>query len=153
MKTRLCLLAAVQLFIASAKLIQAQAIFTYQGRILDNSAPFDGSGQFKFALVTGTNLNTQATALATNTSGFITGIGIINHGGGYTNAPIVTIAGGGGSGATAKATISGGEISSITVTDAGSGYTSKPIVTIAPPPPDIDYTTYWSNDGASCPTE
>jgi hypothetical protein len=149
MKTRLFLLAALQLFVALSKTTHAQAIFTYQGRVTDNGRAFNGSGQLKFALVTGTNLNVQATAMATNTSGFITGIGVINSGSGYTNPPTVTISGGGGSGATAKATVSGGNVTAITITDAGSGYTSGPSVTIAPPPRDVDYTTYWSNDGTS----
>lgn len=133
-----------------ATTIQAQSTaFTYQGRITDNGTNFSGAGQFEFALVTSTNVSTQATAVATNTTGFITGIGIINPGNGYTTAPTVTISGGGGFGATANATVSVGKVTGITVTDAGSGYASTPTVTIAPPPADIDYTTYWSNDGTS----
>jgi len=32
-------------------------VFTYQGRVTDNGTNFNGGGQFKFALVTGTNAN------------------------------------------------------------------------------------------------
>ncbi len=147
MKTRFCLLAVASALVALTTTIQAQAIFTYQGHISDDGSNFTGAGQFKFALVTGTNLSVQATAVATNTSGFITGIGVVNPGHGYTTAPAVTINGGGGSGATGTATISGGEVTAIKVNDAGSGYSSSPTVLIAPPPANIDYTTYWSNDG------
>ncbi len=124
-------------------------IFTYQGRVTDNGTNFTGFGQFKFALVTGTNFNRQATATANLTSGFVTSITVVNGGNGYTTAPIVTITGGGGSGATATASVSGGAVTSISVNNAGSGYTNAPTVLIAPPPPSITYTTYWSNDGTS----
>ncbi len=125
------------------------SVISYQGRVTDNGTNITGAGQFEFALVTSTNVGLQATAVATNTSGFITGIRVVNPGNGYTTAPTITVSGGGGSGATASATVSGGKVTSITVTDAGSGYTSAPTVTIAPPPPDVDYTTHWSNDGTS----
>ncbi len=65
----------------------------------------------------------------------------------YTTAPVVTISGGGGSGATAQANLSGGAITSTTMLTPGSGYSGIPTVTIAPPP--TAYTTFWSNDGTS----
>jgi hypothetical protein len=55
-------------------------------------------------------------------------ITVFNAGSGYTQAPTVTITGGGGTGATAVANISNGSVQSITVTNAGSGYTSTPTV-------------------------
>ncbi len=61
----------------------------------------------------------------------------------------MTITGGGGSGATAAASLTGGSVSSVTVLTPGSGYTSTPTVTVAPPPANISYATYWSNDGSS----
>jgi len=48
----------------------------------------------------------------------------------YTEVPIVTITGGGGTGATATAYVSNGSISKITVTNSGSGYTTTPTVTL-----------------------
>jgi len=57
-------------------------------------------------------------------------ITVFNQGSGYTQAPTVTITGGGGTGATAVAKISNGKVVSITVTNAGSGYTSTPTVAI-----------------------
>ena len=124
--------------------------FTYQGRVLDNGTSFTGTGQFQFALVTSTNTSSTATVTANPPSGgFITIINVTFGGKGYTTAPTVTIFGGGGSGATATATVNGGAVTSITVNNPGSGYTSSPTVTIAPPPANITYTTYWSNDGTS----
>lgn len=54
-----------------------------------------------------------------------------NQGTGYTSAPIVTISGGGGTGAKATATISGGKVTAINITAAGTSYVSSPTVTIA----------------------
>src|ERR1035437_7591545 len=123
--------------------------FTYQGRVTDNGTNFTGAGQFKFALVTSTNTSSQATGTAHAPSGgFITGYTVTAGGSGYATAPAVTISGGGGSGATATAQVSGGVVTSISVSNPGNGgYTSAPTVAIAPPPPNISYTTYWSNDG------
>jgi len=124
-------------------------VFTYQGRVTDNGTNFNGAGFFEFALVTSTNTSSTATATANLTGTFVTSYNLVSGGSGYTTAPTVTISGGGGSGATATATISGGMVTAINPGSAGSGYTSIPTVTIAPPPPNIAYTTYWSNDGTS----
>jgi hypothetical protein len=134
--------------------IRAQsAVFTYQGRVLDNGTNFNGAGQFKFALVTSSNANNQATATAvmggSSPHEFVENFANLYGGSGYTNAPTVTISGGGGSGAQASATISGGVVTAINIINPGSGYTSAPTVTIAAPPLDISYITYWSNDGTS----
>jgi hypothetical protein len=49
----------------------------------------------------------------------------------YTTAPIITISGGGGTGATAKAVQPvGGKILTVTITNPGSGYTSIPTVSV-----------------------
>jgi hypothetical protein len=149
MKERVFLVVAALLPFTVTTTTLAQATITYQGHVTASGGNITGIGQFEFALVTGTNLSVQATALATNTSGFITDIGVINPGGGYTTAPTVTISGGGGSGAGATAKITGGKVTGITVTEAGSGYKSAPTVTLSPPPANIEYTTYWSNDGTS----
>jgi hypothetical protein len=126
-------------------------VFTYQGRVTDNGTNFTGAGQLQFALVTSTNTSRTATATANAPSGgYITGYTVTAGGNGYVTAPIVTVSGGGGSGAAATATISGGMVTGISVSNPGNGgYTSAPTVTIAPPPANILYTTYWSNDGTS----
>src|ERR1039457_2343357 len=123
--------------------------FTYQGRVTDNGTNFSGTGQFKFALVTSTNYNHQATATAKLSGTFVTSYNLISGGSGYVSAPTVTVSGGGGSGATATAIISGGVVTPINPGSAGSGYSSLPTVTIAPPPANITYVTFWSNDGTS----
>jgi len=61
-------------------------------------------------------------------------ISVVNAGSGYTQAPIVTITGGGGSGATATARIVNGSVSSITVVTKGTGYTSTPTITLTSAP-------------------
>jgi hypothetical protein len=150
MKTRILLLVAALLFFTVKANIYAQgAVFTYQGRVFDNGTNFSGAGQFQFALVTSSNINSQATATAILSGSFVTGYTVTDGGSGYTSAPAVTITGGGGSGATATAVISGGVVTAVNAVLAGSGYTSPPLVTIAAPAANIAYTTYWSNDGTS----
>lgn len=142
----------IALFLAPAAEAHAQSdtsVFTYQGRVTDNGTNFNGAGEFKFALVTSTNANHGATATATVAGGMVSAISIVAGGNGYVTAPRVNILGGGGSGAAATATISGGVVTGVTINSSGSGYTNVPIVSIDLPPPDISYTTYWSNDGTS----
>lgn len=154
-----CNLKVVLVMLALATLASALSIaraqgaaFTYQGRITDSGTNFNGIGQFEFALVTSTN-GQQATATAVmggaSPNEFVSSITVNSGGGGsgYTTAPAVSISGGGGSGTTARATISGGVVTGITVLTPGSGYTNAATVMVAPPSPD--YTTWWSNDGAS----
>ena len=74
-----------------------------------------------------------ATATATLVDGFVVGVSLTYEGSGYTNAPLVRLIGGGGSGAQAVATVSNGVVTGLTITDAGSGYTNGPLVVIAPP--------------------
>ncbi len=125
------------------------ALFTYQGVVMDNGSNFSGTGLFEFALVSSTNFNLQATATANLSGAFVTSYTITSGGSGYVTAPTVTVSGGGGSGATATASISGGVVTNIAATAAGAGYTSAPTVRIGPPPPNLAYTTLWSNDGTS----
>lgn len=123
--------------------------FTYQGRVMSSGADFTGAGLFQFALVTSTNNSHQAEATANLSGTFVTSYNLVSGGGGYITAPAVHITGGGGSNATATATISGGVVTAIIPGSAGTGYGSVPTVTIDPPPANIVYTTFWSNDGTS----
>lgn len=75
-----------------------------------------------------------ATAVATVTAGFVSGITVTSGGSGYTSEPVVTITGGGGTGATAKAILSGDRVAVVLVLTAGNGYTSAPGVAIEAPP-------------------
>ena len=62
------------------------------------------------------------------------GATIIDGGCGYTNAPVVLIEGGGGSGATARAEITDGRVTRIIITSAGFDYENPPRIIIASPP-------------------
>ncbi len=77
------------------------------------SSGYGGAGQ---AVLTGTAVSSIAVA---------------SGGSGYTTAPTVILAGGGGSGATATASVSGGVITGFSVGSGGSGYTSAPAVIIS----------------------
>ncbi len=87
------------------------------------------------AMVTTTNifLIHGAAGIATNNSGFVTGVKITDNGYGYTNTPLVRFIGGGGTGAAGFAVVSNGVVVDITVTNAGVGYTNAPSVVIDPP--------------------
>jgi hypothetical protein len=124
-------------------------VITYQGWVTDEGSNFGGTGDFQFALVTSSNFNVQAAATANLSGQFVTSYNLSSGGSGYVTAPSVTISGGGGSGAAATASISGGVVTALNPLNAGSNYTSAPIVTISPPPANITYTTFWSNDGSS----
>ena len=75
-----------------------------------------------------------ATATAQVVNGFVVGATITDGGYGYVSNPVVTIIGGGGTGAKATTTQFNGVVTSITITNPGIGYTSAPTITIAPPP-------------------
>ena len=75
-----------------------------------------------------------ALATAQVVNGFVVGATITDGGYGYVENPVVTISGGGGTGAKATATQFNGVVTRITITNPGSGYTSTPTITIAPPP-------------------
>ena len=76
----------------------------------------------------------KATANARLDSGFVVGATIADPGCGYTDAPAVSIQGGGGNGATAVAVVSNGVVVRIIITDAGFGYTNAPQIVIGSPP-------------------
>jgi hypothetical protein len=106
---------------------------------------------------------TQATAVANVANGQVMSVTLTNPGAGYTavpsvtfvsgstlasasltavgsgysaaTPPVVTVTGGGGTGAVVTATVNAaGAVSALTVTNAGTGYTSTPTISIAPPP-------------------
>lgn len=75
-----------------------------------------------------------ATAEAKLTAGFVTAITVTSGGSGYTTEPVITLSGGGGSGASAKAILADDKVAVIVVLSAGSGYSTAPIVVVEPPP-------------------
>jgi hypothetical protein len=118
-------------------------VLNYQGKVASGGVPFDGVGQFKFALLAPSGSGVSATAAVT--SGFLTSVTVNSGGSGYAAAPVVKLRGGGGTGATATATISGGVVTGITVTAPGSGYSSAPTVSFEAA--EGDYGIVWRNDG------
>jgi len=76
---------------------------------------------------------TTAQATATVINGFVVAYTVTNGGSGYAAAPVVTVMGGGGTGATAVAVVSNGMVTQINPVSPGSGYTSTPTVVIAAP--------------------
>jgi hypothetical protein len=77
----------------------------------------------------------SATAVATVAGGFVVGAIITDGGSGYTNAPLVAIVGGGGTGAAAAAVVSNGMVTGITINETGSNYSSTPNIIINSPTP------------------
>jgi hypothetical protein len=75
-----------------------------------------------------------ATAVAIETNGFVIGADLADPGCGFTNAPLVSFQGGGGTGASAVAVVSNGILTGVTITSAGLGYTSTPAIIIGGPP-------------------
>jgi formylglycine-generating enzyme required for sulfatase activity len=75
-----------------------------------------------------------ATATATISGGTVASIAVTDGGAGYSQAPVVILAGGGGTGATATALMTGDAVSQINVMTGGSGYTNAPDVILSAPP-------------------
>jgi hypothetical protein len=152
MRNRHLLPALFCLALACSASAEIPAKLNYQGRVAVEGTNFNGTGQFKFALVVPSNQNQTATASALATLS-VASVSVESGGSGYTAPPLVTIAppdDPGGVQATATATIDAGVVTGITITEAGSGYFNNPVqVTIAPPPPNIQYFTSWSNDQTS----
>ena len=102
-----------------------------------------------------TNSGSGASGTAVLSGSTLGSITLGSGGSGYYNAPLVTITGGGGTGATATAAFSAttGQITGFTVVTAGTGYTSVPTVNINPntnvyPITQVDGTTfniYWDS--------
>ncbi|MGZ3471578.1 MAG: hypothetical protein ACXWO1_18615, partial [Isosphaeraceae bacterium] len=78
---------------------------------------------------TSTGSRGAGTAVLTGTT--VSSVTLAEAGSGYTVAPTVVLAGGGGTGASCTATVSGGVITGFTQVSAGTGYTSAPTVVIS----------------------
>ena len=74
-----------------------------------------------------------ATATATLAGQFVVSATVTDGGIGYVAPPVVTITGGGGSGAHATSVVAGGKVTQINIVQAGSGYTSAPSIVIDGP--------------------
>jgi autotransporter-associated beta strand protein len=84
------------------------------------------------------NITINQNLLAPTGTG-VTSVALLSNGGGYIGAPVVTISGGGGTGATAIAQVdlntndvaTYGKVTNILVTSYGVGYSSTPTVTLS----------------------
>lgn len=76
----------------------------------------------------------KAVATAQVVNGFVVGATIIDSGCGYSNAPLVVIQGGGGTGAAATAIVVDGRVTAINFASAGCCYTNTPLIVIGSPP-------------------
>ena len=107
-------------------------------------ADFDYPPRYKDGFIQASNIRVVGNALTTNAIttfpdkhwldnvGYkITEINVANEGTEYTNAPVVIITGGGGSGAKATAFVKNGKVTKIRVDNEGSGYISQPTVTLS----------------------
>jgi autotransporter-associated beta strand protein len=131
-----------------AKGSQGQGYVNFNGGILKAAASATG-GSFLTGL-TAANIYSGGATIDTNnqsitigqallapTGSGVTTIPVVNGGAGYVGAPVVSITGGGGTGATAVANmIDDGtgngtfKIDSITITNAGTNYTSAPTISV-----------------------
>ncbi len=123
---------------------EVPSTLNYQGRVLSAGIPFDGVGQFKFALLAPQGSGAIAQAVVNN--GFVTSVTINDGGIGYTIPPFVRLIGGGGTGASATAAIEAGKVVSIVITNPGAGYLQPPTVSFEPAAGDFEII--WRNDGS-----
>ena len=88
---------------------------------------YDSANPPKLTLSSSTGTGATAEVVV---NGSVINIEVETGGSGYTSSPLVSIVGGGGSGASATAIITKGSVSNILITDGGTGYTSQPQITI-----------------------
>lgn len=108
------------------------------------TAPIDSSPDSAQPMVN--ILKRTGVATCTVTQSRLTAVVVVDGGSGYAQAPMVTIHGGGGSGARAEARVSGGSIVEIVVTASGEGFTSPPEVFIAPPKPAPEVSVQFGGE-------
>ncbi len=153
---RAALLAALSLLPLPWGSAQVPHLLQHQGRIAVDGVNFNGSGQFKFALVNaGTNVAQQATATASVLAGAgtVVAVNVTATGMGYTSPPAVTVNAGSGSGAELQAVVTAGAVTAINVVNGGSGYPPIVGITIDPPPPTWVFQGYWANAADDSPLD
>lgn len=133
---------------------QVPHLLHHQGRVAVAGVNFNGTGQFKFALVdAGTNLSRTATATATVAGGLITSVTVTDGGAGYTAIPSASINDKFGGGAALSCFTAGGTVTTISVLNGGIGYTAAAKVRIDAPPANTVFQTYWSNAVDTSPAD
>jgi len=151
---RAALLAALSIVPLQWGSAQVPHLLQHQGRIAVDGVNFNGSGQFKFAMVNaGTNVSQQATATATVVAGTIVSVNVTAGGLGYATPPAVAVDSPTGSGAVLEAVVTAGAVTAINVVNGGSGYPPIVGVNIDPPPPNWVYQFYWTNAADASPLD
>lgn len=145
----MCLLLALP---ASLMAQGVPQLMNYQGRVTVGGVNHDGDGWFKFALVDGgsdQNRTAAATAVVSG-SGRIADLTLTDGGRGYVTPPVISF-GGTGTGATATAVLTGDTVTAVIVDKAGGGFSTVTPTTVffTAPPPNIQTTVFWSNDGSA----
>ena len=84
-----------------------------------------------FTYKAGTTIINGVAAANPCTSGCVGYVTITSGGSGYTSAPTVNFAGGGGSNAAGTAIVTNGVVTGVVITNTGSGYTSAPAVSFS----------------------
>ena len=106
-----------------------------KGQVISYTITNPGVGYISAPTILVAPIQVDATASSIAAGGSIISINPTLLGSGYTSAPLVTITGGGGSGAIATAVLGtgaqSGQVVSYTITNSGSGYTSPPRVAVA----------------------
>lgn len=106
-------------------------LYTYATNgVTGSTAPTFTSGAQPDGTTTLNFSGIAAKAVSSISNGGVNVINVTTTGSGYNAAPIITLTGGGGSGASATAVWSTGVIESITVVNPGSGYTSSDNITV-----------------------
>ena len=103
---------------------------TTSGHVASVSLTNGGSGYTSMPTVDIFNLNGGGGATATAT-GSVANVVVTDPGTGLNFIPVVTLVGGGGTGATAIANVVNGRIINFIVTNGGRGYTSAPTVVLS----------------------
>jgi len=122
----------------------------FQGRITVAGAPFTGTGQFKFALITPVSGGQPAAAEAFLSLDGLGRIGFVNltdGGAGYVSPPAVSLSDPTGSGAELHAVVTDGQVTAIEVAQPGTGYTVPQVVIAAPT------VTGWANSPDITPAD
>ena len=102
---------------------------------------FEGKGRlFRMRPPSGSR---TAVAEASIRGGFVSSVTVKDTGAGYLTPPLVTLAGGGGTGATAVAILDGDKVGWVVMVQAGSGYTTAPKVVLGSPPDGLSLQHRW----------
>jgi len=123
--------------ISTAGAVTAAGAVNLNSLVLGNVTFANGSSAGSFASNVKSGTVTANTVGNLTTGAIVTGgvaidtFTVSGAGSGYTTAPTVTVAGGGGSGLAVTAVVTNNVVTGFTITNPGSGYTSSPTITLS----------------------